>query len=180
MKDMHLRNVLDLRLRAFFGAIAALVVLSWAAFATGCSSDSLVSEASADSVRAERLSGGAVEVLKGSRHTVYHSTAALPTLQSPRADGQPTLIWFSGTWCVNCSQMDDFAYDVAEQLASKLAFVEKSVDHDAAAVSRYGVTGTPSFVLVDARGEVIARFFFQGSATAFDQAIKQALAKAGG
>ncbi len=44
---------------------------------------------------ARRLAGTEIEIHKGSLHTVYHSLGALPSSASPRADGRPTLVWFS-------------------------------------------------------------------------------------
>jgi thiol-disulfide isomerase/thioredoxin len=116
----------------------------------------------------------------GSHHTVYHSTAALPTSDQPRADGMPTLIWFSGTWCEFCEQMEPWAHATAAEFADRVVFVEKSVDHDRAAAARYGVRGTPTFVLIDASGRRLSQFSFQSSVSAFKSAIQQALKQAGG
>lgn len=126
---------------------------------------------------ARENAGGDVRVLTGSHHTVYHSVAPLPTSSAPRADGKPTLVWFSGTWCEYCERMEPFAHETASSFTSRLAFVEKSVDDDRAAAARYGVRGTPTFVLVDAGGKEIARFGFQATASAFAQTIEAALAR---
>jgi thiol-disulfide isomerase/thioredoxin len=114
-------------------------------------------------------------VIEGSVHTVRHSEAPLPTADEPRADGLPTLVWFSGTWCHFCQAMSPFAHDTADEFASQVAFVEKSVDHDRSAANGYGVRGTPTFVLIDAYGEEIVRFGFQQTADAFRQVISDAL-----
>lgn len=45
---------------------------------------------------AARLADSPVKVINGPIHTVYHAEAALPTSAKPRADGKPTLVWFSG------------------------------------------------------------------------------------
>lgn len=129
---------------------------------------------------ARENSGGDIQVLTGSRHTVYHSTAALPTAQTPRADGKPTLVWFSGTWCEYCEQMEPFAHETASQFNGRVAFVEKSVDDDRGAAAAYGVRGTPTFVLIDANGRELARFGFQSTAAAFAKAIESSLARARG
>ena len=44
---------------------------------------------------ARELSGADVEIRRGPQHTVYHSLGTLPSASAPRADGRPTLIWFS-------------------------------------------------------------------------------------
>lgn len=124
---------------------------------------------------AENAAGSEVKVLTGGRHTVYHSTAALPTASSPRADGQPTLVWFSGTWCEFCEHMAPYAHATASQFGGRMVFVEKSVDDDRNAAARYGVRGTPTFVLMDSTGKEIARFGFQSSEAAFAAAINSAL-----
>lgn len=128
---------------------------------------------------ARENAGTDVRVLTGTHHTVYHSAAPLPSTAAPRADGRPTLVWFSGTWCEFCERMEAFAHETASTFADRLAFVEKSVDDDRAAAGRYGVRGTPTFVLIDAGGKEIARFGFQATESAFAQAIEAALARAG-
>lgn len=128
---------------------------------------------------AEDASGGAIEVHTGSRHTVYHSVDPLPTSQQPRLDGKPTLVWFSGTWCEFCELMDPFAFSVASGFTDRVVFVEKSIDHDRSAASRYGVRGTPTFVLIDETGSRISTFNFQRTAESFAAAIEQGL-QAGG
>ncbi|MGE0600589.1 MAG: thioredoxin family protein [Dehalococcoidia bacterium] len=126
---------------------------------------------------ARENAGGEVRVLTGTHHTVYHSVAPLPSDGVPRADGKPTLVWFSGTWCEFCERMEPFAHQAASDFADRLVFVEKSVDDDRSAAARYGVRGTPTFVLIDASGQEIARFGFQPTLPAFAQAIETALAR---
>ena len=120
-----------------------------------------------------------VRVLQGAPHTVQHSTVSLPSSANPRSDGLPTLVWFSGTWCHFCFEMETFAYDTAAQFAGSVHFVEKSVDHDRNAAGKYGVRGTPTFVLIDAKGGEIARFGFQRDKAAFAAAIAASLGQAG-
>src|SRR5690606_19237267 len=92
-------------------AVAALAVagLAWAA----TSQQSSVDEGTR--AIAETNAGGEVAVYTGSRHTVYHSEAPLPSPEQPRADGRPTLIWFSGTWCEFCERMEPFAHATASE-----------------------------------------------------------------
>ncbi|MEE8336668.1 MAG: thioredoxin fold domain-containing protein [Dehalococcoidia bacterium] len=124
---------------------------------------------------AEEASGGPVRVLTGPAHTVYHSTLPLPSAEMPREDGRPTLIWFSATTCLFCERMDPFVYTTISGFTDRLAFVEKSLPNDRGAASRYGIRGTPTFVLVDTTGNEIGRFFFQSSGTAFSDSILTAL-----
>ncbi len=128
---------------------------------------------------AQNADGSEVVVLSGGRHTVYHSNAPLPTVGSPRADGKPTLVWFSGTWCEFCEHMEPYAHGTASQFGAEMIFVEKSVDDDRSAAARYGVRGTPTFVLIDETGQEVARFGFQSTRVAFAGAITAALSQLG-
>jgi len=75
--------------------------------------------------------------------------------------------------------MEAWAHAVAAEFRGRLVFVEKSTDHDQGAASRYGVRGTPTFVLIDPSGRPLAQFFFQASTGAFRSAIEKALSQAG-
>jgi len=121
-------------------------------------------------------SGTDVTVHAGSRHVVYHSDEPLPSASFPRVDGQPTLVWFSGTWCHVCEQMAPFAHETAAAYTDQLVFVEKSVDHDRDSSGRYGVRGTPTFIMLDAVGSEVTRFHGSPNATSFAAQIEQALA----
>lgn len=122
--------------------------------------------------------GGEVQVFTGAKHTVYQSAAPLPSVASPRADGKPTLVWFTTSNCGDCGRMDSFAHQTAAEFAKRMAFVEKSADRDVSA-ERYGVSGTPTFVLIDARGEEVARFGFQRTKGRFAAFIEQLLQQFG-
>ncbi|RLT44121.1 MAG: hypothetical protein DWI58_01525 [Chloroflexi bacterium] len=121
---------------------------------------------------------GQVVLLKGV-HTVHHSKSSLPSEAARQADGKPTLVWFSGTWCTTCASMDAYAQPTMEQYQPRIALVEKSVDHDRAAVTRYGVRGTPTFVLIDPAGKELARFTAAANAADFARLIEAALTKGG-
>ena len=122
-------------------------------------------------------SGATVRVLAGGVHTVQHSTLPLPTAAEPQAEGRPTLVWFSATWCTTCASMDPFAPDVLSSFGDRLVVVEKSIDHDKASTERYAIRGTPTFLLIDAAGREVTRFHYVGSAEALRQTIEQALAR---
>ena len=128
-------------------------------------------------MQAEQNAGTSIEVY-GGVHTVLHSPDPLPTEAAPSEDSRPTLVWFSGTWCHFCELMEGFAHSAAGQFPDRMRFVEKSVDHDGAAARRYGVRGTPTFVLIDERGRELARFSYQPDAARFTQQIEAALAAA--
>ncbi len=157
------------------GGVVAIALVAFLFVSTRGSSapsdPSLIALASANAAGAE------IKVLTGSKHTVYQSTTPLPTSAAPRADGRPTLVWFSGTFCEFCEQMEPYAHPTAARFTDRLVFAEKSVDDDRGAATRYGVRGTPTFVLIDAKGREISRFGFQGNEQSFAAAIESALAR---
>ncbi len=74
--------------------------------------------------------------------------------------------------------MDSFAHQTAAEFAARMVFVEKAADRDVSA-AKYGVSDTPTFVLIDARGAEIARFGFEADRGQFGAAIEAALTAAG-
>lgn len=137
---------------AVIGVVGALGVL----FVQSATQSSEVS-AELEAIAIENARGP-IEVYTGSQHTVYHATEPLPTQASPRGDGKPVLVWFSGTWCSFCKQMEPFAHQNANEYTGQFAFMEKSVDHDRDAAARFGVRGTPTFVFMTKTGEQVDRF----------------------
>lgn len=174
------------RLKAFAlwggGGVIAAVLVGLVFFSGGSSGGGAQADpaqAAAQRALAEDNAGTPVQVYEGSAHTVYHAIAPLPTAEAPSQDGRPLLVWFSGTWCSFCERMEPWANDVASRYTDRVRFVEKSVDHDRGAASRYGVRGTPTFVLIDPAGNELARFHYQANATDFAQTIEAALGAAG-
>lgn len=136
------------------------------------------SEDPAVAALARSNAGGEVQVFTGAKHTVYQSVSPLPSALAPRADGRPTLVWFTTSNCSDCGRMDSFTHQTAAEFTTRLAFVEKAADRDVS-VQRFGVSGLPTFVLIDARGAEIARFGFQQTRAQFAATIEQALQGAG-
>ncbi len=165
------------------GAIAAVVVIAAVVFGggggNGASNITSVESATMLVTAVENAGGSTISVHEGNAHTVLHADDPLPTASSPRPDGRNTLVWFSGTCCHFCERMEPFAHETAAQFGEQFVFMEKSVDHDCGAASPYGVRGTPTFVLIDAAGAELARFFYQEGPSAFGGAILDALSRAG-
>ena len=120
--------------------------------------------------------GTDITVYSGRAHVVYHSDPPLPSTALPRASGQPTLVWFSAVWCPICERMAPFVHETASRYTDQLVFIEKSVDEDRDSSNRYGVRGTPTFIMLDAAGREVTRFHRQTDAASFAFAIEQALA----
>ncbi|HJM90231.1 MAG TPA: thioredoxin domain-containing protein [Dehalococcoidia bacterium] len=159
-------------------SVAALVIAGAAALVIIGPPES-TADAAIETLAAE-ASGGSIQVLTGSAHTVYHSTRPLPSAETPGSPDQPTLIWFSGTWCEFCERMEPWIYQTIQQFSGRLTFVEKSVDHDRPGAARYAVRGTPTFVLVDQVGTEIVRFHYLGDSSSFAATVSAALDRAEG
>jgi len=155
------------------GGILLLVVVIF--LRAGTSSLDVTDVTHVNVALAERNAGTAVDVIRGSTHTVLHSMEPFPSTSQPNDDPRPTLVWFSGTWCHFCERMSSFAHTAASDFNDRVRFVEKSVDHDPDAASRYGVRGTPTFVLIDRQGRELTRFHYQADATAFATQIEAVL-----
>jgi thioredoxin-related protein len=123
---------------------------------------------------AAQLSGGPVQPFTGPSHTVYYSPAPMPSADAPRADGRATLVWFSSTSCKECQQMEPFVYATAAKFAPRMVFLEKATDRDSSP-QIYNVTAVPTFVMLDARGNVLGRFEYVPDASTFEGAITGAL-----
>ena len=159
------------------GALVAAAVIGIGAFLYTSASQTTTASAATEEL-ARKNAGTDVKVYTGTNHTVYHSTSPLPSTSAPRADGKPSLVWFSGTSCEYCEQMEPFAHEAASTFLARMAFVEKGVSQDNEA-SRYGVRGTPTFILIDANGKALASFGFQKTRAEFVAKIEETLKKAG-
>ena len=159
------------------GGLVAILVLGGGFFLY--SSGNKTTTASAATLElAKKNAGTDVKVFTGTNHTVYHSIPPLPTSSSPQADGKVSLVWFSGTSCDYCEQMEPWAHEAASTFAGRMHFVEKGVAQDNEA-AHYGVRGTPTFILIDAQGKALGSFGFQKTREAFVAAIEGELKKAG-
>jgi thiol-disulfide isomerase/thioredoxin len=95
----------------------------------------------------------------------------LPTPASPRLDGKPTLVWFHKFECPPCEEMERFAPETLDRYANRLAQIDLDVEDDAAIARRFHVIGAPSFVLLDATGHELTRFFYEPTPTRLESHI---------
>lgn len=164
------------KLQVVFAA-AALVAFG-VLIGSGCSDDSPDEPAGASDelvLARENAGGGDIRVLSSGAHTVYHLDQPLPSVETPRTDGRPTLVWFSATWCTTCKSMEPFAHKTANGFAEEVVFVEKAIDEEPDTAADYRVLGPPTFVLIDSTGEEIGRFGYQRDAASFEAAIRASL-----
>jgi thiol-disulfide isomerase/thioredoxin len=118
--------------------------------------------------------GSDIVTIRGPEHTAYHSLAPLPTEDAPRADGRPTLVFFSAPACAACEALQ-FVHRVMADYRERVVFVEKSVDRDPVS-GRYGIRETPAFVFIDAAGRELARFGAITDEQAFRAKVEELLA----
>jgi thioredoxin-related protein len=71
--------------------------------------------------------------------------------------------------------MERFVEPSAEKFEDRMAFVEKSVDHSPELVRQYRIFGTPTFVLIDSKGEEVGRFGFEAGSEPFEEKISKLL-----
>lgn len=116
------------------------------------------------------------------RETLYLGPPSDPagmTLAETGEVGQPTLVWFHADWCHVCQQIKPQVVDLGEQYDGQIKFVRLNIDYaeTRAAVQRYGVRATPTFVLFDADGELRGNVpgwpGYQTFTTAFDQLLTE-------
>jgi len=71
--------------------------------------------------------------------------------------------------------MERFAPQALEAFLPRLALVEKSILTDPAAARTFRVAGTPTFVLLDAAGKELTRFFCESTAAGLTARVAPAL-----
>lgn len=71
--------------------------------------------------------------------------------------------------------MERFVEPSAAKFQGKMAFVEKDVDHSPDLIRQFRVFGTPTFVLLDAKGLEVARFGFERTPERFEAQLTKAL-----
>ncbi len=87
-------------------------------------------------------------------------SAKLPDFKADAAlEGAPTVLFFTATWCGFCHQMERTTLSNASVRSRLEPFGRIKLDFDQQTdlVARYQITGVPAFVMVNARGEEIAR-----------------------
>jgi thioredoxin 1 len=93
--------------------------------------------------------------------------------------GQPTLVWFHADWCHICQRVKPEVVNLGQEFENKVKIVRLNVDDHAsrAALQRYGVRATPTFVLLDAAGQVRGNVpgwpGYQAFVNAFNQLLTQ-------
>jgi len=71
----------------------------------------------------------------------------------------PALVWFYADWCSICQSIKPTVSDLEIQYADTVKIIRINVDYSSSsqALRKYRVRGTPSFVLFDHKGKVVAQ-----------------------
>lgn len=72
--------------------------------------------------------------------------------------GTPTIVFFHADWCLICQKARPSVEELAAKYEGEVAVVRMNIDDAAAraAVARYDVSSTPTFVLLSAQGTALA------------------------
>lgn len=72
--------------------------------------------------------------------------------------GRPALVFFHADWCPVCRQIGPELEAIQHMYGGQLVVIRMNVDRDAAQpfLKKYRVRGTPTFVLIDSDGTVLA------------------------
>lgn len=104
-----------------------------------------------------------------------HDLAAV--LQQAKANHQPTLVFFTASWCVPCKQLKEQVCSTPEFAAAFKghAFAMIDIDQDKAAAAAWQVGPIPDIRFVDANGEELGGFVGSRSLAAVQEARDAAL-----
>ena len=69
--------------------------------------------------------------------------------------GKPTLVEFSATWCTICMRMQPVVERMEAKYGNRVNFVILNFDREKALVEKFGIRGTPTFILLNSSGEVV-------------------------
>jgi len=93
------------------------------------------------------------------------------------ASGKPTVVEFSATWCSICVRMAPVVEKMRSKYGDRVNFVVLNFDKERALAKKYGVRGTPTFVLLNSKGEVVGGAVGYIPEDRFEEMIQELLKK---
>lgn len=145
-------GIYTVRLRQLY-TVVGVVVGSWLLVATMATEGFILPPI-------KLSAAGAASTVQGPRINwlADHDSA----LAQAKASGKPMIIDFTAEWCAACHEMERETYTDATVIQASEAFVTVMIDCTASAdpqvkaiQARYGVTGLPTVVLLDATGNQV-------------------------
>lgn len=67
------------------------------------------------------------------------------------------LLDFWADWCGYCTEMDSILEELAEEFRDQLTVKKINFDEDAENAQKYRVMGIPTYVIINAEGEILGR-----------------------
>ena len=114
------------------------------------------------------------------KHTISWQPYSAKALQQATASGRPVVIDFTAAWCAVCAELDEKTFSspkVVQQacdFTSLRADVTRKTNETEALLKRFGVTGLPTVILLDARGNEVRGVRVTGFVTPEDFAERLA------
>lgn len=68
--------------------------------------------------------------------------------------GVPALLDFGAEWCPHCKRIEPTVEKIAEEYAGKLVVGSIDTDNDPSLAAQFGIEYLPTFVILDAEGNV--------------------------
>lgn len=89
--------------------------------------------------------------------------------------GKPALLDFWATWCPHCKRIAPSYDKVAAEYEGKLVVGKIDTDEDPAIAQKYEVEYLPTFILLDAEGNVLDKVVSPANKQAIDEFIQKNL-----
>jgi|GEM_PF-1089735 len=114
-------------------------------------------------------------------NTASTASAAIP-VDFAYQDGNVTIVMFDADWCVYCKQQEPILSSVARAYRGDAYVEHVNIDRrsNRALVDKYGVSATPTLVILNDQGEISSQFRGLTQESVLRQAVQQALAESTG
>lgn len=89
--------------------------------------------------------------------------------------GKPAILDFWATWCPHCKRIAPSYDKIATEYEGKLVVGKVDTDEDPAIAQKYEIEYLPTFVLLDAEGNVLDKVIAPANKAALDEFIQKNL-----